>query len=301
MSIAQLNDLFGIGDKLRVIEGQGGLPMIQVTTDHASAMVSIYAGQVLSYRPAGQAEDLMFLSQSAYFAPGKAIKGGVPVCWPWFGPDPEDKGRPSHGFVRNRLWDLRTTEDRGDAGIRITLGLTDTDETRATWDNGFDLAIRVTIGETLEVALITSNTGDSPFPLTQALHSYLRVGDIDQASVEGLDGCSYIDKMDGGAEKAQSGAVTISGETDRIYTGVAANLAIIDPVLGRRIAIASQGSASAVVWNPWARTAASMGDLGDEDYRTMLCVETTNAGPDVVTLAPGDEHRLVAAFDPSAI
>lgn len=292
MTIAKLNADFAIDGRLKVVEGPGGLPMLDVATAKAQARISPYAGQVLSFRPAGQKDDLLFLSKSAYFAPGKAIKGGVPICWPWFGPDPEGKGRPGHGFVRNRSWVLRSTEELSDGRIQVCVGLCDTDETRAIWDHAFDLELRVTIGDTLDLALTTRNNGKVAFPLSQALHTYFAVGDIAKAQVQGLDGRTYIDKMDRSAKKVQHGAVTIDGETDRIYTDVHGGLEVEDKALNRRITIRPRGSASAVVWNPWAATAASMGDLGDEDYKVMLCVETTNADPDIVHVAPGDKYCL---------
>jgi len=296
MNAADLNTKFAIDGRVRVIEGPGGLPMIDVTTDKAQARVSLYAGQVLSFKPTGQDTDLMFLSETAYYAPGKAIKGGAPVCWPWFGPDPEGKGRPGHGFVRNRPWNLLATEALSDGRVQVRLGLHDDEETRAIWDQSFELELHVTVSETLDVALITRNTGKAAFALSQALHTYLAVGDIAKTQVIGLDGTTYIDKMDGAVEKVQHGPVHIDGETDRIYTGVSGVLQVEDLGLNRRITIAPRGSASAVVWNPWAATAASMGDLGDDDYKVMLCVETTNAGPDIIDVAPGGEHALGVAY-----
>jgi glucose-6-phosphate 1-epimerase len=296
MSIESLNGEFAIAGKVAVVAGPGGLPMVDVDTGAARARISIHAGQVLSFHPKDQAADLMFLSEKAHYADGKAIKGGVPICWPWFGPDPEGKGRPGHGFVRNRAWTLRGTEALADGRVRVRLGLTDTEETRTLWPHAFDLEVQATVGASLETALVTRNRGTAPFALSQGLHTYFRVGDIGRVAVTGLDGRTYIDKMDGGKEKIQRGPVTIDGETDRIYTGVAGTLAIEDAALGRRISIAASGSASAVVWNPWAATAASMADLNDDDYKVMICVETTNAGPDVIQVPAGGEHRLVATY-----
>ncbi|MEO5337485.1 MAG: D-hexose-6-phosphate mutarotase [Magnetospirillum sp. WYHS-4] len=296
MTAERLNAEFAIAGRLWVVDGKGGLPMIEIEACGSRASISIHAGQVLSFRPAGQDEDLLFLSDKAYYAAGKAIKGGAPVCWPWFGPDPEGKGRPGHGFVRNRPWTLRSTQTLADGRIRVRLGLCDTEETRALWPQAFDLELAATVGEALEIALVTRNKGAEPFSLSQGLHTYFRIGDIGSTEVLGLEGRGYIDKMDGGSEKLQRGPVTIVGETDRIYTGVAGDLAIRDTALGRTIRIASSGSASAVVWNPWIATAASMADLNDDDWKVMLCVETTNAGPDVIQVPAGGEHRLTATY-----
>lgn len=296
MDISALNQRFGIAGMAAVTQGKGGFPLVEVTVPGARAVVSAYAGQVLSYQPDGH-EDLFFLSSKAFWADGKAIKGGVPVCWPWFGPDPEGKGRPGHGFVRNRAWDLRAVEALGDGRVQVRVGLTDSDATRAIWPRAFDLEMAVTVGAGgIDTALTTRNTGTEPIPLTQGLHTYFRVGDIAAVKVHGLEGTTYIDKMDNGAMKTQQGPVTIAREVDRIHTGVGRDLAIEDSALRRTIRIRASGSASAVVWNPWDVTAAGMADLEPNDYLRMICVETTNAGSDVVTVEPGGSHTLAAAY-----
>lgn len=296
MNPDQLNATHGIAGNLRFVTGKGGFTLIEIDNGMARALISPYAGQVLSYRRAGEPEDLLFLSEHAYYQSGKAIKGGVPICWPWFGADPEGKGRPAHGFVRNRDWEVLGTAMQEDHTTSVRLGITPDEEIRALWPHPFALTLEISVGRTLELALCSFNPDTLPLTITQGLHSYFRVGDVARVRVLGLEGRSYIDKMDGGAIKTQEGPVTIAGEVDRIYTGVSRELVIDDPVLERRIRIASEGSASAVVWNPWAATAAAMADLGDEDYHGMLCVETTNAGPDTVKIIPGENYRLVARY-----
>lgn len=296
MNIEQLNKVHAIAGQLKFIEGSGGLPMIQVNTAKASALISIHAGQVLSFKPAGESEDLLFLSDKAYYQLGKAIKGGAPICWPWFGPDPEGQGRPGHGFVRNRPWNVMDTEVTSEGDIKVTLGLIDTPETRAIWPYAFVLTQEILIGDALNLALITRNMGSETFSITQAFHTYFKVGDISKASVLGLEGCQYIDKVDNSEQKQQSGAVTIASEVDRIYLGVSNTMIIDDAALGRCIQIVSQGNKTAVVWNPWEKIAAEMADLEDTDYQRLLCVETTNAADDVVEVAPNSECRLVANY-----
>ncbi len=296
MKIERLNADYAIAGQLRFIEGNGGFPFIEINSTKASALISIYAGQVLSFRPAGAADDLMFLSEKAYYQTGKAIKGGVPICWPWFGADPQGLGRPAHGFVRNRLWNVVATEMTADGNIRVTLGLMDTPETRAIWPQSFTLTLEIIVGNSLNLELVTRNTGTQIFPVTQAFHTYFKVGDISQTSVLGLEGIDYIDKTDNSVQKQQTGAVMINTEVDRIYLGVQGELVVADAALKRRIRIASRGSKTAVVWNPWAKISAEMGDLQDDDYRRLLCVETTNAATDVVEIAPNSEFRLVANY-----
>lgn len=296
MPIDKLNHEFGIPGQLEFIEGQGNLTLAHIKNEHANAIISLYAGQVLSFKPANQQADLLFLSEAAYFQEGKAIKGGVPVCWPWFGPDPEDKGRAAHGFVRNRLWQVSSSETLDNGSTQITLGLDSNDDTLKIWPHTFELRIQITVGHSLDICLSTTNKDNQAFEITQALHTYFRVGDISQARVLGLEGVNYLDKVDNFARKTQQGEITVNAEVDRIYTGVTENILISDKALNRRIRIATAGSNSAVVWNPWSEIAASMGDLLDEEYQSMLCVETTNAGPDIVSIAAGDTFSLEARY-----
>jgi glucose-6-phosphate 1-epimerase len=296
MTIAQLNTQYGIAGKLKFVEGKGGLPIIEIDNGQAKAAISVYAGQVLKFQPAGASDDVMFLSETAHYQSGKAIKGGIPICWPWFGPDPEGKGRASHGFVRDRLWNVTSTENLPTGGTKVVLGLVDTAETQAIWPFAFSLAIEITITSQLKVELVTKNTGDQAFSITQAMHTYFAVGDISKATVVGLSGTEYLDKVDGGKQKIQTGAVTIGQEVDRVYLNVPSTLTIDDATLNRKIQINSTGSKTAIVWNPWSEIAAKMADLGNQDYKRLLCVETANAADDVVEVPAGAEARLGAVI-----
>ena len=287
---------YEIENELQFVDIEHGFTYIEINNARAHATISTYSGQVLSYRPKSQKDDLLFVSDKAYYEDGKAIKGGIPVCWPWFGADPDDRGRPAHGFVRNRQWDVTASESLADGSTRVVLGLSDNDQTRAIWPYAFELSIEIIVGDTLRVALKTRNTGSEAVKISQALHTYLYVGDIGKVSVLGLDGLSYLDKVEDFAEKTQSGPVTIEGEVDRIYRGVTGELVIDDAALERRIRITSSGCSTAVVWNPWIEVAASMGDLEDGDYRRMICVETANAGPETVTVTAGGEYVLAAEY-----
>jgi glucose-6-phosphate 1-epimerase len=296
MDLAQLNADYGIADQVEFVSGKGDFPMIQVTNNSATALISIYGGQVLAFRPKAATADLMFVSEQAYYQSGKAIKGGVPICWPWFGPDPEGQGRPNHGFARNRLWQVLSTEALDSGTTRVTLDISDTDDTRTLWPYAFDLVLEVTIADTLHLELTSRNKGDQPFQLTQALHTYFTVGDITQTSVLGLDGTTYIDKVDDRKVKSQSGAVMIAAEVDRIYQNVPSELTIVDNALNRRILITSTGNQTAVVWNPWMELSAQSGDLTDNAYQHFICVETTNAADDVVTVSAQGECRLEVTY-----
>jgi len=296
MNIKQLNTDFAIPGQLKFIEGEGKLIQAHISNKFGKAVVSTYAGQVLGFMPAGEDHDLLFISKAAHYQEGKAVKGGAPVCWPWFGPDPEAGGRGDHGFARNRQWQVTSTETLADDRSRIVLGLNSSESTLKIWPFAFALRIEITLGQTLDIDLITVNLDKRAMKITQALHTYLNVGDVSKTQVMGLEGSNYIDKLDSEASKTQHGPIQIEAEVDRIYTGVQSDIVVDDPVLGRSIRIASRGSKSAVVWNPWRKKAAAMSDFGNDEYKVMLCVETTNAGPDVVHLAPGESYSLGARY-----
>jgi glucose-6-phosphate 1-epimerase len=296
MSIEQLRNGFGIDERLRFVEGPGGLTMIEIDNDHARATISTYAGQVLSFQPKDAAGDLLFVSSNAYYAEGKAIKGGIPVCWPWFGPDPEGQGRPTHGFVRSWQWDVLSTESMSDGATMVKLGIADNSDTRSIWPRTFNLFLEIRVGATLSLELITRNAGDLPFSITQGFHTYFSVGDIGRVKLLGLEDHGFIDKMANDAEETQIGPVTIAGEVNRIYRGVTRDLIIDDAALQRRIRIRGNGSSTSVVWNPWIETAASMGDLEDDDYKRMLCVETVNAADEVIEVPAQSEVRIGVEF-----
>ncbi|NEQ45786.1 MAG: D-hexose-6-phosphate mutarotase [Leptolyngbya sp. SIOISBB] len=297
MDLAQLNRDHGLTGQVNFVEGKGGFPYIEVVNDQATALISVYGGQVLAFKPQPATHDLLFVSEAAYYQPGKAIKGGVPVCWPWFGPDPAGQGRPSHGFVRNRLWAVQGTQALSNGATQVTLGLSDTDETRAFWPYSFALAIEITVGKTLDLALVTQNLSDRPFDITQALHTYFTVGDISQTAVLGLGDTTYIDKVDSQQVKPQVGPIAITEEVDRIYQDVPSELMIDDRALNRQIRITSTGNQTAVVWNPWVEISAKSGDLTDDAYQKFVCVETTNAADDIVTVPAQGEYRLAVTYE----
>lgn len=296
MNIEQLNSAYGIAGQLKFIEGKGNFPLILISNRSATALISVYAGQVLSFQPADEHEDLLFLSQKAYYDDGKAIRGGIPVCWPWFGADSSGLQRPNHGFVRNSLWTVLGTEAVSDRETKVKLGLMETGKNQELWPQAFALDLEISAGHSLTLELITRNTGHEVFSITQAFHTYFQVGDIKHVKVWGLEGTQYFDKLDDGAQKVQIGAVTVSEEVDRIYTDVKNELIIDDSAFDRRIRISSTGSKSAVVWNPWLDTSATMADLKDDDYQRFLCVEAGNVGNDVVEIPPGSQYSLLTSF-----
>lgn len=297
MDIEQLNNAHGINDHLQIRAGLGGFPMIEIVNQTARAVVSLYGAQVLSFRPLDQAEDLLFLSEQSLYRDGKAIRGGIPVCWPWFGPDPKGLQRPNHGFVRNHFWRIAKTEALGVGETRVSLLFNETMKQENTWRQPFQLLLEITVGSRLKLNLTTLNTGDKAFSITQAFHSYFNVGRIQRVSVDGLEGCDYFDKLEQGTQKQQtSKLVRVAEEVDSIYVNVDKPLTISDPVLRRRILINAPNTSTAVVWNPWSKTCKKMSDLANIDYRRFICVEAGNIAFDLIQIQPGERHSLSADY-----
>lgn len=290
-SVGKLNMEFAVPDRLQFKEGPGGLILADIKNESASAELFLHGAQITSYKPRGY-EQVLFLSGSSRFEPGVAIRGGIPVSWPWFADHPTDNTKPAHGFARTSTWRVRGAEQITSSETLIKLGLTDSGETRNLFEYKFDLEIAISIGRQLNIELTMKNMDSKDFTVTSAFHSYYAIHNILDVSVHGLEGCGFIDKVDNFKTKMQDGPVRMAGETDRIYLRTTGDCVIEDPGLNRSIRIKKSGSNSTVVWNPWAEKARGMKDLGDRDYTKFLCVETANAGDDIIKLSPGEEHKL---------
>jgi len=261
-----------------------------VNEEYCKARIARHGGHVMEWMPKGQTEPVLYLSPQALFSEGKPIRGGIPVCWPWFNAHPSDPEKPSHGLARNRFWTVTDVSEHRD-DVFLELSLNDDEETRAIWPHAFELKLALTIGETLKLNLTAKNLSDKPIEVTGALHSYFRVGDIGQTHFSGLEGVSYLDTVGGKNEEVSAGSTLIKEEVDRIYHG-GGEISIHDGANNRVIKLTSKGSNSTVIWNPWVDKSKAIGDLPDEDYKQFLCVETANAAKDVVTIAPGKSHTL---------
>jgi glucose-6-phosphate 1-epimerase len=293
----QLNTRFGINGHLSFREDASGLIVAEIGNRHAHASLCLQGAHLMEWKPGSQSVPVIWLSRDARLAAGKSIRGGVPVCWPWFGAHPSEAGFPGHGYARTVPWQVIESGTEPDGATRLTLRLVQSDKTRAQWPHDSALDLTVVVGERLRMELATENTGTEDFAIGEALHTYFRISDIAAVRVTGLDGCDYWDKVGGSVLRKQAGAIGFSGETDRVYINTAAECMIEDDRLGRRIRIAKSGSRSTVVWTPWTEKAAKMGDLGQPDgWREMLCVESANAFDNVVNVAAGTRHTLVVEY-----
>jgi len=298
MTIAQqLDTQFGIRGQLNFNEDSSGLIVAKVSNAQATASLCLQGAHLMTWQPKSQAVPVVWLSRDAKLAAGKSIRGGAPVCWPWFGAHASESGFPGHGFARTVPWRMVESGKEPDGATRLTLRLQENEKTRAQWPHDCTLDLTVVVGETLRMELTTENTGTGDFTIGEALHTYFRIGDIGAVRVSGLENCDYWDKVGGSVLKKQSGVIDFSGETDRVYVNTAAECVIEDDKLRRRIHVAKSGSLSTVVWTPWAEKAGKMGDMGQPDgWREMLCVESVNALENVVKVAAGARHTMIVEY-----
>jgi glucose-6-phosphate 1-epimerase len=299
MDIEQLNRHYGFQDgdhMVRFSAGKGDIPQVEIRNGLASAVISLQGAHVLSWLPVAE-EEVIWLSTEASFAPGQSVRGGIPVCWPWFGAHADNPSFPAHGFARTAMWQVAEVKSLASGETQISFCL-DTRhlpaDTQVMWPQPTLAEYSVTIGRCLSLELSSHNLSKQAFTLGQALHTYFAVADVAATKVFGLEGKDYLDKTDDFRRKTQTGAITIDSEVDRIYLQTTDDVVIDD---GRRkITIRKQGSRSTVVWNPWETVAARMGDLGEDGYRKMLCVESANAAEDTLSIGPNERHTLRVVY-----
>ncbi len=269
--------------------GPGGLTRASIHTDLCTGEMFLHGAHVAAFCPRGQRE-VLWMSKSSNYADGKAIRGGVPICFPWFAAHPTDRGAPAHGYARTRPWNLVDTIVNSDGSIRLELA-TEIDE--------YELRFAAEFGElllmTLTVELSQKATG--PVMFEEALHTYLAVSDIQQIQITGLESHGYLDKVDQGTQKPPAhAAITVQGECDRVYFNTDDTCVLHDPTWSRKIAVKKRNSRSTIVWNPWIDKSARMTDFGDDEWTGMVCIESANVGEDAILLAPGQRHEMSAAI-----
>ncbi|MDB5297701.1 MAG: D-hexose-6-phosphate mutarotase [Phycisphaerales bacterium] len=302
MDLASPQQRFAIPGAVEFDAGEGGLPRVTITTPAATAEVYLHGAHVTRYAPAG-GRPVLFVSRQSHYADGKPIRGGVPVIFPWFGPNTADSRLPAHGFVRTRRWDVAAVERLVDGSVLLRLTTSSDGRSREQWPREFALAVTVTVGRSLTVALEVRNTDEKPFRFEAALHTYLAVYDVRAVAIDGLAGREYLDKTANGTRRTQpDGPFGVTAETDRLYLNTTEAVTVTDPggpaeggggeAGPRTVVVSKSGSASTVVWNPWVAKAAALADFGDDEWPQMLCVETANAGENALMLEPGQTHVM---------
>jgi glucose-6-phosphate 1-epimerase len=287
-TIESLNNEFGISSIVRFEAGAGGLTRAVVTSPLAEAHIYMHGAHVTHFQPTGQ-KPVLFLSEKSVFAAGKAIRGGVPICFPWFGAKQGDPKAPSHGPARISLWTVESVAQLPGGEVKMVFG----------FENA---RFCVTVGAALKMALEVRNTQDVAFQFEEALHTYLAVSDARNVQVAGLAGTDYLDKADGFKSKTQGReAFRIEGETNRIYINTASTCVVTDRDWSRRLVVEKSGSNVTVVWNPWTTQTPSLPDFGADEWQRMLCIETANVIPQPLTLPPGQSHTITATVRVVAI
>jgi glucose-6-phosphate 1-epimerase len=269
-------------DGIRREAGRGGLERLIIKTPQAEAEIYLHGAHVTAFQPRGR-KPVLFMTRQSWFEAGKPIRGGVPICFPWFGPGKD--GRPAHGFARLKEWDV-TGVEQSDGAVELNFRLPDTE---------FEVDFRVSVGAALRMELRVRNPSPQPMQFEEALHTYLAVSDVRQVGITGLAGTTYSDRVGTPHTEIEGAApIRITGETDRIYLNTQATCIVDDPGWQRRLVVEKTGSNATVVWNPWIAKAKAMPDFGDDEWPAMLCIETCNVREHAVTLAPGQSHTMSA-------
>lgn len=282
----------------------GNLPLLEISNRHARATIALQGAQVLQYQRT-DSKPLIWLSDRVEYKRGQSLRGGIPVCWPWFGDLAHNpatiqhryasQSAPAHGLVRSDNWLIEAIDERDDS---TSIALRHPGHAALS---GIELRLTITIGDTLRLALHTVNNSHAPFAFSQALHTYFAIGDIHQAEVRGFADHRYIETLENWSEKTQQDAIGFDGETDRIYLGAPEQITIVDPLWQREIQLRSSTSKSAVVWNPWIEKSKRLSQFAPDAWQQMLCIETANVLGDCIELAPAQEWTLGVTLSETAL
>jgi len=279
---------FAVSGSITIDAGCGGMPRVSIATPLCRGEVYLHGGHVTSWQPAGQAPVLWMSSQS-WFAAGKPIRGGIPVCWPWFGPAAE-AGKPAHGLARFADWDLTSVATAADGTVIVVLRL-------ALTAPSSEVILTVSFGRRLDVELSATNTGSTTMTIGEALHTYLAVGDVRRVAIRGLAGARGQDRVATPFPLTGPETFGVAAETDLLFNAHEGDVVVDDPILHRQLRVAKRCSRSTVVWNPWVAKSVKMVDFGNHEWPGMLCVEAANALDDAYQLAPGASHRLATTIE----
>ncbi len=293
IDIDELDDKFSIEGEVGFAELEEDLVFITVSNKYADVDICLYGAHVASFRPQ-DSMDLLWMSPDSAFEVGKAIRGGIPVCFPWFGPHKTDSDKPQHGFARLMYWDVASTATNAAGETIIKLELNSSEETRVYWPHDFCAEITIVVGKRLVETLKITNTSAEPFDYTCALHTYYSLSAIESISIEGLKGLTYYNQNTGENGVQEEEKLEIADALTRHYLNTETPVVIADSAFRRRIKVDKKGSKVTTVWNPGAETCAKIGDLPDDGFETFVCVEATNAFDYPIILAPGESFETSA-------
>lgn len=290
IDIDLLDEKFSLEGELGFMEMEGELPFISVSNKYAQADICLYGAHVMSFTPHNTFE-LLWMSPSSFSEEGKAIRGGIPVCFPWFGPHKSDPQLPQHGFGRLMYWEVIETRAEANGETLIRFQLNASEATKAYWPHDFSAELVITVGAELKMSLNVTNTSTEAFEYSCALHSYFNLSGIENIYIEGLQGTTYYNQLTNANAVQEETSLTISEPVTRHYLDTQTPVIIADPVFRRRIQVQKAGSQVTTVWNPGQEACLNMQDMPDDGYETFVCVEATNAFKHSITLSPGESHQ----------
>ena len=289
-TVQELNEKFALPDRLAFIKRSNDFIDILVSNTFTDAKISLYGAQIISYRPKNQ-DEILWISPMSKYAEGLAIRGGIPVCFPWFGPHKKDEGKPQHGFARLMNWNVAETANLSNGETYIRMELSSSKETKSYWPYDFHAEMTFTLGNTLTATLKVTNTSRIQFDYSCALHTYLNISAIEDISISGLQGARYYKHEQPGDFIQESTKLKIQQAEDRHYYSTNATCVLSDPKFKRKISIAKSGSQVTTVWNPGSDTCSAMSDMPNEAYRRFVCIEAVNSFLNTICLAPGEAHE----------
>jgi len=289
MTVDELDEKFGIEAELGFTETDGDLIAISIFNKYADAEICLYGGHVTRYMPQGTFE-VLWMSQASSFEEGKPIRGGIPLCFPWFGPHPSDSSKPAHGFARLMYWDVLETASLETGETMVKLQLSSSFETKKYWPYDFNAVLTLLVGKKLDVSLTITNTGDTTIEYSAALHSYFNISGIENIRIGGLEGASYYWGFGSELNQQEEQLLAIEKEENRRYINTESDCLILDPLFNQVIRVSKKGSKVTVVWNPGEETTKTMDDITEDGFHEFVCVEAVNAYNDSIKLVPGEDH-----------
>lgn len=292
--IEELEDKFSIEGEVGFAELEEDMAFITISNKFADADICLYGAQVTSFRPQKTME-ILWMSPESNFSEGIPIRGGIPVCFPWFGPHKTDATKPQHGFARLMYWNVTETVSLASGETKVVLQLCSDADTKKYWNHDFCADLTVIIGKTLTVNLKITNTSEIPFDYTTALHTYYNVSSVEEITIEGLQYTKYYNQLDGEKYFQDTSLLEIKKAETRHYLETESKCIINDPVFRRRLKVAKAGSKVTTIWNPGEETCTKISDIPDDGYQSFVCIEAVNSFDDVITLSPGELH-VTSAF-----
>ncbi len=285
-----LNTKFGLDNRLRFSESSTGLVTVELRFEQATLELYLHGAHVTSYRPHINHE-VLWMSDTAVYQTGKAMRGGIPLCWPWFGAHAHNPERAQHGYARTSHFSVLSTSADAQA-TSITLTLDPAAAPYAEWQNSACLEVEIRLSDSLWMEMRTTNKSNSTLTVSNALHSYYRISSRDRISIPDVTGLTYLDKPQHYKQLQQTSAIEINGEVDRVYLEPPSKIELLDSGRQLSTSISSWGNHNLVIWNPGEKNAKAMSDFDDQGFEQMLCIEPANALDQSINIKPAECHRL---------